>query len=705
MPRGHRLTNVASLVGLNFQQGSFRFGISNDYRAMMGGGVCWVDYNDDGWLDLFAVNSYASADAAGWETNGGLPRTALFENVHGSFRDVSSQAHADLAIQGDGCVAADLNGDGRTDLLVTTTSGVDLLWNKGDGSFTEGARAAGLNASGWYTGAAVADVNGDGRPDVFVAGYSDPNVPVPNSVAGFPTNLAGIRDLLYLNEGNDSAATLGSAKSACRPGSSRLRRVTASAPCSRTTTGTAARTSTLQTTRIRTSSTRTFPGPGGAAADPAGLGFRFEERGVAEGVADGFAGMGIATNIGANGRPDLFVTNSRNEPSAAFRGLADAKSPAFANARPTFDQALGTGFAGWGASWVDLWNTGSPDLVLAAGAIPVTKLSNDAEPVRVLSPVAARGTQPQYGDARDVLGSAGLRLNGRGLAAADVNNDGRMNIAINTIGGKLALLRPTGTSGHWLDVQLSTFSPGALVTVVLPDGQRLVRQVQAGSSYLSSEDPRLHFGLGNATKGPPGDGSLPVGRREPLRRRQGRPGRQGLRAGAGDHEDDAEHNLVPARELHPGRREGTLGRTALGRGGGRRAPGGSRHRAGPGSRPVPPLRRDVGRLGCVRPEGARLLRHREDAGDGRAGCARRNDQLRGLPPPALACVVQREPRLDVCAADQALALALLLARLHEHRGRFPGSAREPHRSGRNRVRPERRFAGGAALRGCELRRR
>ena len=75
-----------------------------------------------------------------------------------------------------------------------------------------------------------------------------------------------------------------------------------------------------------------------------------------------------------------------------------------------------------------------------------------------------------------------------------------MDIAINTIGGKLALLRPTGRSGHWLDVQLSRFSPGALVTVVLPGGQTLVRELQAGSSYLSSEDPRLHFGLGKATK-------------------------------------------------------------------------------------------------------------------------------------------------------------------------------------------------------------
>ena len=413
---------------------------------------------------------------------------------------MSKRAHADLAIQGDGCVAADLNGDGHTDLLVTTTSGVDLLWNNGDGTFTEGARAAGLSASGWYTGAAVSDVNGDGRPDVFVAGYADPNEPVPNSVSGFPTNLAGVRDLLYLNEGNDS------------DGHARFREVGVQAG--------------LESAEPRHGLGAVFtdyngdgrpdlyvandedpnqlyknvPWPGGIAADPAGLGFRFEERAAAEGVADGFAGMGIAANVGANGRRNLFVTNSRNEPSAAFRGLAGAASPAFANASPTFDQALGSDFAGWGVSWVDLWNTGSPSLVLAAGAIPVTKLSNDAERVRMLSPVAAHGTKQRFGDAKDVFASGGLRLNGRGLAAADVNNDGRMNIAINTIGGQLALLQPTGTEAHWLDVQLSRFSPGAVVTVVLPGGQRLVREVQAGSSYLSSEDPRLHFGLGKATK-------------------------------------------------------------------------------------------------------------------------------------------------------------------------------------------------------------
>ena len=89
--RGVRLTNVAPAVGLDFRQDSFRYGVSNDYTAMMGGGVCWLDYNGDGWQDLFAVNSYSSADTARWEAHGGLPRTQLFENVHGHFRNVTAK--------------------------------------------------------------------------------------------------------------------------------------------------------------------------------------------------------------------------------------------------------------------------------------------------------------------------------------------------------------------------------------------------------------------------------------------------------------------------------------------------------------------------------------------------------------------------------------------------------------------------------------
>ena len=92
-----------------------------------------------------------------------------------------------------------------------------------------------------------------------------------------------------------------------------------------------------------------------------------------------------------------------------------------------------------------------------------------------------------------------LRTNGRGVAAADYDNDGRVDLAVNSIGGKLILLHNTSASGHWLGVDVEPFSPGAVVTVVGVDGRRQVRDVQAGSSYLSSEDPRVHFGLGRYT--------------------------------------------------------------------------------------------------------------------------------------------------------------------------------------------------------------
>jgi hypothetical protein len=498
-----RLTNVARQVGLNFRQGAFRFGVSPDPSAMTGGGLCALDYNNDGWVDLFVVNSYSQADVGRWHNRGGLPRTALFRNRKGRFTNVSRRSKADLAIRGEGCVAADFNGDGLTDLYVTAAEYDKLLWNNGDGTFTEGSRAAGIHRYGWHAAASVGDVNGDGRPDLYVAGYTDANVPVSGSAAGFPNNFAGVRDLLYLNVGRD------------RKGHSKFREVGVQAG--------------LEAARFDHSLGAVFSDfdgdgradlyvandgdpnrlyqnvawPGGKRADPAGLGFRFEERAAIAGVADPNAGMGVAAgDFNGDGRTDLFISNSRGQGHAVYTGQQPLPAgSSFRDVRVGFEPAFGKTFSGWGASWVDLDLDGNLDLVLTNGGIPVTSLARDAQPIQVLENMGAPpGAAPRFTDGTALLGGYDLpRVVGRGLTTADFDNDGRMDIAINTIGGKLELLRPTGAVGHWLAVRFARFSPGAVVTAVLPDGRRLVREVQAGSSYQSTEDPRVHFGLGPAT--------------------------------------------------------------------------------------------------------------------------------------------------------------------------------------------------------------
>ena len=192
-------------------------------------------------------------------------------------------------------MAADLDLDGHTDLYVTTAVTSALLWNNGNGTFSEGASAAGVAASGWRTSAAVGDVNGDGRPDLYVGGYTDLNAPISGSDAGFPTNHAGVRDLLYLNQGRGKGRQPASARSGRQAG--------------------------LETARFDHTLGAVFSDldrdgrldlyvandedpnrlyenvawPGGVRTDPAGLGFRFEERAASAGAADPNAGMGVAS--------------------------------------------------------------------------------------------------------------------------------------------------------------------------------------------------------------------------------------------------------------------------------------------------------------------------------------------------------------------------------------------------------------------------
>jgi hypothetical protein len=345
-------------------------------------------------------------------------------------------------------------------------------------------------------------VNGDGRPDLFVAGYTNMTAMIPGSVAGFPTNHEGVRSELFLNEGSDGH------------GHAKFRDVSVAAglPASHFDHSLGAVFSDFNAdgrmdlyvandedpNRLYVN----VPWPGGAKADPQGLGFRLVDRAAREGVADGNAGMGVAAaDYTGDGKTDLFVSNSRGQTHAVFRGLgAASKVPAFVSGRPGFAPAFGINFTGWGDSWVDLNRDGHLDLALANGAIPVTNLKKDAAPIQALENLAGQGLPGQFANASKLVGlDAAPRVNGRGLAAADFNNDGNVDIAVSTIGGPIVLLENQNTAGHWLEVSLKGFHPGATVTAELPGGRMLVREVQAGSSYLSSEDPRLFFGLGDAT--------------------------------------------------------------------------------------------------------------------------------------------------------------------------------------------------------------
>jgi hypothetical protein len=482
-----RLTDVARSVGLDFHHGAFRFGMSVDTGAMMGGGLCWLDFDGDGWMDLYVVNSYAESDIARYLARGGLPRSRLYRNVHGHFVDVTRRAGAGLAMRGTGCVAADLDGNGTTDLFVTTANfdpgrnAYDaLLWNNGDGTFTEGAAAAGIDEPGWHSGAAAADVNGDGRLDLFVAGYTDVNHALPGSQQGFPANHAGVPDALYLNEAGSGGHA--SFRDAGRAAGLEPHGLDHGLGAVFTDVNGDGRpdlyvANDLDPNRLYLNERTSGP-----------LGFRFVEEGRKEHVDDPNAGMGIAVgDYSGDGREDLFVTNSRGQLHAVYRARAGLP---YADARPDFVDALGQQYTGWGASWADLDLDGSPELAMANGAIPVTNLAQDAQRLRVLSTdggtVRALDTGPS--EAR----------NGRGLAAADFDNDGDLDLAVNSVGGALQLFRNDGATGHWLAV--GGLEPGAVVTAVLPDGRRLVREMHAGSSYLSTEDPRASFGLGGATR-------------------------------------------------------------------------------------------------------------------------------------------------------------------------------------------------------------
>ncbi len=492
-------TDAANDVGLDFRHGSFAQGVSDDPVAAMGGGLCWLDYDRDGWLDLYLVNSHAEDEVDAWQRGEGLPRNALFRNARGQFEDVSTDSEADLALRGNGCVAADFDNDGWTDLYVTADGPNALLWNNGDGTFSEGAVAAGVAAAEWNSSSAAGDLNGDGLVDLFVTAYIDLDKRIPKPSGAFPQDYYGLADRLYLNQGDGTFAE-----------------VTGAAGLAQEERGLGA----LLTDLDHDGDLDLYVANDGhpnrlyrndPAVDAAGPGFRFIDVTVDAGVGDTGSGMGVTSgDYDGDGWTDLFITNWERELNALYRSQVGELSD-LVYQYSTFRigiSGLGNGMTGWGTHLMDFDHDTDADLLIVNGRVPVTNLATDPELVRFYrNRTADRWDEhARVGHFLEWTGQVGLKelgpLLGRGSAVADFDNDGDLDVAINQIAGPAVLLRndlseSQADNTDWLMLDPGAVVPGLRATVTLVDGRTITREANAGSSYLASEDPRLHFGLGS----------------------------------------------------------------------------------------------------------------------------------------------------------------------------------------------------------------
>ncbi|RMF02240.1 MAG: CRTAC1 family protein, partial [Chloroflexi bacterium] len=352
-----------------------------------------------------------------------------------------------------------------------------LLLNQGNGTFVESAAQAGLDTPGWSTAAALGDVDGDGRVDLYVAGFIDLEITVPEPIGIFPQDFLGQPDHLYRNRGDGTFEDV-AAQAGLRLDERGLGAVFSDFD----------RDGDLDLYVANDGQpNRLYLNQGDGT---------FTEDSVGMGVDDRGSGMGVsAGDFSGDGWPDLVVMNFEKEYSALYRhrALQDGGLK-FDNA--TFKigiQGFGQNQTSWGVTWQDFDRDGHLDLATAQGKVPVTGEESDRQLMRIYR---NRGD----GTFRDFSRLAGMAevepQIARGLAAADYDNDGDVDLAVGTIGGGILLLQNNAAPNHWLEVSLARPVPGTQIFATLPDGSQQFREIHAGSSYLSSEDPRPHFGLG-----------------------------------------------------------------------------------------------------------------------------------------------------------------------------------------------------------------
>jgi enediyne biosynthesis protein E4 len=528
--------DVAKAAGLSSWQHKMGVPEKKFIVETNGSGVGLIDYDNDGWLDIYLVNGSTFDALDGKETP---PHAALFHNNHdGTFTDVAAKAGVTNDRWGYGVSIADYDNDGWPDIYVGNYGKNRLYHNNHDGTFTDVAEKAGVALGNWSPGSAWGDYDGDGLLDLYVTGYlhfDRDNLPISGSKAvGFancmyrgtpvncgPRGLIGEPDHLFHNNGDGTFTD-----------------VTVKA-------GVEDKERYYGFTAIFVS----LNGNGkpdlvvGNDSEPNFLYVNkgdgtFEDDSYVSGFAlnkDGreIASMGIAEgDYENNGLVDFFVTDFGDDYKVLYHNDGDAS---FTDTSYKAGIAQTTiPFVGWGDGFLDYDNDGWLDLFMVNGHVYPEVDQHDwgttfaERPLLFHNVPDKNGRRFEYVPAVKGTGLAEV-IPARGAAFGDLFNDGKIDVIINPVDGPPVLLRNVSSDHHhWVEIKLvgggkTATRPGSprdatCATVYLSaNGMRMRQDVLASGSYISSNDRRVHFGLGDATEAGMAEIHWPSGTKETVK--------------------------------------------------------------------------------------------------------------------------------------------------------------------------------------------